>query len=128
MAVRGRSVVLRGLPAEQTALPVRRTQQSCGQRGLETFCSLSVLPETGLVQLPVLFYPELLDVRVDGEAAPFLPLVDRTYALVGLRLPPGRHEISLKLDGYRTHKFRVYVPVDQKSCTGMPGPGAPCMQ
>ena len=98
-AVRGRSVVLRGLPAEQTALPVRRTQQSCGQRGSETFCSLSVPPETGLVQLPVLFYPELLDVRVDGEAAPFLPLVDRTYALVGLRLPPGRHEISIRFEG-----------------------------
>jgi hypothetical protein len=99
MAVRARSVVLRGLPAEQTALPVSRTQQSCSQRGLETFCSLSVPPEAGLVQLPVLFYPELLDVRVDGQAAPFLPLVDRTYALVGLRLPPGRHEISVRFEG-----------------------------
>ena len=30
-----------------------------------------------------------------------------------LNLSPGRHEITLKLDGYRTHHFRVYVPVDQ---------------
>jgi hypothetical protein len=28
-------------------------------------------------------------------------------------VPPGRHEITLKLDGYRTHKFHVYVPVGE---------------
>jgi hypothetical protein len=48
--------------------------------------------------------------------------VDNYYAGVGddfdgifqrLYLPPGRHAISLKLDGYRTHTFRVYVPVDE---------------
>ena len=44
--------------------------------------------------------------------------VDNYYAGVGddfdgifqrLSVPPGRHEITLKLDGYRTHTFRVYV-------------------
>jgi hypothetical protein len=31
----------------------------------------------------------------------------------GLYLEPGPHEIALRLDGYRTHVFRVYVPLDQ---------------
>ena len=29
-----------------------------------------------------------------------------------LNVPPGRHEITLKLEGYRTQHFKVYVPVD----------------
>src|SRR5262249_46258117 len=29
-----------------------------------------------------------------------------------LNLPAGRHEITLKLEGYRTHKIRLYVPLD----------------
>jgi hypothetical protein len=29
-----------------------------------------------------------------------------------LHVAPGRHEIALKLEGYRTHRMRVYVPYD----------------
>jgi hypothetical protein len=29
-----------------------------------------------------------------------------------LRLAPGRHDIALKLDGYRSQTFKVYVPYD----------------
>jgi hypothetical protein len=61
--------------------------------------------------LRVIVDPEKTRVYVDnyyaGVADDFDGIFQRLY------LPPGRHEISLKLDGYRTHKFRVYVPVDQ---------------
>jgi hypothetical protein len=61
--------------------------------------------------LRVIVDPEQTRVYVDnyyaGIADDFDGIFQRLY------LPPGRHEISLKLDGYRTHKFRVHVPVDQ---------------
>jgi hypothetical protein len=67
-------------------------------------------------------YGDSGSLRVIVDPAKTRVYVDNYYAGVAddfdgifqrLYLPPGRHEISLKLDGYRTHKFRVYVPVDQ---------------
>ena len=51
------------------------------------------------MQLPVLFYPDLLDVRIDGQAARYLALPDRPYVLVGVELPPGRHDVTVRFRG-----------------------------
>jgi len=61
--------------------------------------------------LRVIVDPEQTRVYVDGYYAGIADDFDGIFQR--LYVPPGRHEISLKLDGYRTHKFRVYVPVDQ---------------
>jgi hypothetical protein len=97
--VRLRSAVIGGLPAERTALPITSTQQGCTRAGLATTCRVSVPREAGLVQLPVLFYPGLLEAQVDGQTAPYLPLSHRGYVLVGLQLPPGEHRISVRFEG-----------------------------
>jgi hypothetical protein len=61
--------------------------------------------------LRVIVDPEQTRVYVDGYYAGIADDFDGIFQR--LYLPPGRHEISLKLDGYRSHRFRVYVPVDQ---------------
>jgi hypothetical protein len=61
--------------------------------------------------LRVIVDPEQTRVYVDGYYAGIADDFDGIFQR--LSVPPGRHDISLKLDGYRTHKFRVYVPVDQ---------------
>jgi PEGA domain-containing protein len=61
--------------------------------------------------LRVIVDPEQTRVYVDGYYAGIADDFDGIFQR--LSIPPGRHEITLKLDGYRTHKFRVYVPVDQ---------------
>jgi hypothetical protein len=58
--------------------------------------------------LRVIVDPVKTRVYVDGYYAGIADDFDGIFQR--LSLPPGRHEISLKLDGYRTHKFRVYVP------------------
>ena len=59
----------------------------------------------------VIAEPQQTRVYVDGYYAGIADDFDGIFQR--LSIPPGRHEITLKLDGYRTHKFRVYVPVDQ---------------
>lgn len=60
-------------------------------------------------------------VRVQVEPEQTRVLVDGYYAGVAddfdgvfqrLYVSPGRHEIQLRLDGYRTHRVRVYVAAD----------------
>ena len=80
-------------------MPVNLTQQACRQSGPETACGISGPVEAGLVQLPVLFYPDLLDVRVDGLSASYHPTAYEGYLLVGLQLPSGSHDVRVRFRG-----------------------------
>jgi len=57
--------------------------------------------------LRVIVDPEKTRVYVDNYYAGVADDFDGIFQR--LSVPPGRHEITLKLDGYRTHTFRVYV-------------------
>ena len=48
------------------------------------------------------------DVYVDGYYAGIVDDYDGLFQR--LRIPPGRHEITVKLEGYRTHRMKVFVP------------------
>lgn len=61
--------------------------------------------------LRLIVKPEETRVYVDGYYAGIVDDFDGIFQR--LNLQPGRHELALKLDGFRTHRFRVYVPVDQ---------------
>ena len=60
--------------------------------------------------LRIIVEPEKTRVYVDGYYAGIVD--DFDGILQRLNVPPGRHEITLKLEGYRTQHFKVYVPVD----------------
>ena len=60
--------------------------------------------------LRIIVDPEKTRVYVDGYYAGIAD--DFDGILQRLNVPPGRHEITLKLEGYRTQHFKVYVPVD----------------
>jgi hypothetical protein len=59
----------------------------------------------------VLVEPSETRVYVDGYYAGVVDDFDGIFQR--LNLAPGRHEISLRLDGHRTQNFKVYVPYDQ---------------
>lgn len=60
--------------------------------------------------LRIIVEPEKTRVYVDGYYAGIAD--DFDGILQRLNVPPGRHDITLKLEGYRTQHFKVYVPVD----------------
>jgi hypothetical protein len=82
-------------------------------------------------------YPDIAgSVRVIVEPTKTKVYVDEYYAGVvddfdgmfqRLNLKPGRHDVTLKLDGYETHKVKLYVPLDgtikikHKMVKGTPG-------
>jgi len=65
-------------------------------------------PNVGSVR--VIVEPEKTKVYVDGSYAGVADDFDGIFQR--LHLSTGRHEITLKLNGYRTQRFRVYVPVN----------------
>jgi hypothetical protein len=75
--------------------------------------------------LRVLVEPRDTRVYVDGYFAGIADDFDGLFQR--LHVSPGRHEISLRLDGHRTQNLKVYVPWDQtlkihhKMVPGQPG-------
>jgi hypothetical protein len=58
----------------------------------------------------VMVEPRDTRVYVDGYYAGIADDFDGIFQR--LNLAPGRHDVSLRLDGYRTHNVKVYVPYD----------------
>jgi hypothetical protein len=89
-------VVVPGL----TLRPVAETQRDCRQTGATTSCLVSV-PARTLAQLPVLFYPDLLHVTVDGRRASYLPTREGDRLLAAVDLDQGAHEVRATFRGLR---------------------------
>ena len=94
-------LILRGLAPAHTAVPLRVTQPAitCIHLEGDVHCHITIPPDATLVQLPVLFTPDMVDVRVNGSAAPVVPLRDRHYVLAGLRLSPGSYDVRAHFRG-----------------------------
>ena len=99
LAISVQSLLVQNLNRNANTLPLKDTESRCSRKGVETYCALSIPPTVSVVQLPALFYPNLLDVRVDGIRVAYLPLVHRQYLLVGVPIQPGFHNISVKFTG-----------------------------
>jgi hypothetical protein len=65
----------------------------------------------GAASMRVQVDPEQTKVYVDGYYAGVVDDYDGIFQR--LNMSPGRHEIMLKLDGYRTYRVRVYASPDQ---------------
>jgi len=61
--------------------------------------------------LRLLVEPDQARVYVDGYYAGIVDDFDGLFQR--LNISPGRHEIMFKLEGFRTYRVRVYVPLDQ---------------
>lgn len=96
LAIRVRSIVLT-TRSQDTGTPVERVQPFCTQVGTKTICKLTT---SGIVQLPILYYPRLLNITVDGENVPYYPLPYLNgLVLSGVTVKPGMHDITFNFQG-----------------------------
>lgn len=93
------SLNLAHLSSISSVMPVLLTQPNCAQNKTKTNCHIVVSPEVSWVQLPVFYYPDLLQVRVNGKQVSYFPLGYEDFVLVGLKLQPGFYDISVEFKG-----------------------------
>jgi hypothetical protein len=82
-------------------VPVHDLLPHCGQSAGTVSCQVAITGRATNVQLPILFYPDLLDIRADGQPAPYFSLPDHGYVLASVRLEPGVHELTARFVGLR---------------------------
>ncbi|EAZ92657.1 hypothetical protein CY0110_23861 [Crocosphaera chwakensis CCY0110] len=98
--IRVKKLSLDGMLPKHTLIPVTETEDNCQQQGVTTVCKITVTEEANIVQLPVLYYPDMLKVRVNGKTSkrPFA-VHYRDYNLTGLDLEPGTYDIHATFHG-----------------------------
>ena len=101
LAIKVNNISIKGIPpVKYSIVPVSAIQQNFHQKGGKVVGEVSVLKAAQIVQLPVLFYPHLLEIKADSKIVNYsaVPL-PYTYTLVGLQLPVGTHQISVSFVG-----------------------------
>ncbi len=84
---------------ELPVVTLSETRESFQQKGAKKIAQLLIDNEEKTIQISVLFYPNLIQVKVDGKSAAYSTVLYNDYALVSLRLAPGSHTISVIFTG-----------------------------
>ncbi|MBU0761597.1 MAG: hypothetical protein KKD39_01100 [Candidatus Altiarchaeota archaeon] len=73
--------------------------EDCKKRGTIKECSIEVTRQR-IVQLPILYSPEMLSIEVNGEKLNYFPVVtEKPYMLAGINLPPGKYFVTAEFTG-----------------------------
>lgn len=82
--------VLTGFLKPGLAMEVGQTQQHCQQMNEETTCTLMVPPATRLVELPIYYYPKMLNVFLNGKPVKYYSVFYKSYLITGIAPEPGK--------------------------------------
>ncbi|MGK7941878.1 MAG: 6-pyruvoyl-tetrahydropterin synthase-related protein [Crocosphaera sp.] len=98
--IRVKRLSFEGMSPKHTVIPVSQTQDQCQQQGVSTLCEITVTEKAQVVQLPILYYRDMLKVWIDGQRSqrPFA-VHHHDYNLTGLTLEPGTHNIRVTFHG-----------------------------
>ncbi|MEA5510375.1 6-pyruvoyl-tetrahydropterin synthase-related protein [Crocosphaera sp. UHCC 0190] len=88
-----------GISPENTVIPLETTKDKCTQQGIKTLCEVSVGEKAQVVQLPVLYYSRMQQIKINGQLVEYFPVNYYDYNLVGVRLKPGNYQIQAIFTG-----------------------------
>lgn len=76
------------------------TEKFCHQQNNFTICDLSLSPSTQLIELPSLFYPDMLDVKLNGMPAHYYNVMDHQKLMTFIAGKPGKiNHITIQFRG-----------------------------
>lgn len=84
---------------QKNFLDLEQTRNSCTQRKAVRVCRINLKADFPFVQLPILYYPDMIHLTMDGRRIVYFPLPYRDKALVGVQMGPGNHEIRCQFIG-----------------------------
>ncbi|MGL5034129.1 MAG: hypothetical protein ACRC6M_10060 [Microcystaceae cyanobacterium] len=97
--LRTKSVYFEGLSPKNTLIPVEQTKNLCKQEGTITECLVGIPKSINTIQLPILYYPKMQKVWVDGQSTEAFSTNYRDFNLVSLELPQGQHQVRVQFVG-----------------------------
>jgi hypothetical protein len=96
------SLVLTGFQQSSKTLDVKSAQPFCQQQKTLTICKMAVSPTVQLIELPILYYPKVLDITLNGKSIPYKGVVYNNHILTGITPESGKNNIiTIRFIGLR---------------------------
>jgi hypothetical protein len=93
-------VVLSGFQNPDEFIGLRQSESACEQKQSQTICQFHVASEIKLIELPVIYYPELLNVTLNGRVIPYGSILYGNVLLTTIKPIPGVvNTISIEFRG-----------------------------
>lgn len=86
-------IMLGGFLNPTTTLGVDQVKQHCQQQKEETVCKIDVPTSTHLIELPILYYPGLLNISVNGKVVSYKRVLRQDRLIAGIIPEPGKTNI-----------------------------------
>jgi hypothetical protein len=100
MVVPADKVMLGGFVKAEQLMDVSKVQPYCQQQGIFTQCKLYVPKGTELLELPLVYYPRMLEVKVDNKPSAYIGVLNASTLLAGVKPIPGKiNTISFQFTG-----------------------------
>lgn len=94
------SIILTGFMKPAEKLDVAQMQPYCQQKNTVTDCKLNVPSSIHLLELPVLYYPNLLSVKVNGVSVSYQGVLNHGYLMTGIVPQAGKiNSIQVRFRG-----------------------------
>ena len=97
-----KKLVLSGFLKPKETLNVKQVRSLCKQQNTTTVCNIDVPTTTKLIELPILYYPKLLDIRLNGKSVPYQSVLYQDYLIAGITPLAGKtNQIVIRFEGLR---------------------------
>ena len=93
-------IVLTNFIKPSEFLPVEQVEKNCKQDGIDTICNIQVSRGIQLLELPILFYPDMQRILLNGKLIPYISVFHQKYLLAGI-VPKANqmNEIKIQFTG-----------------------------
>ncbi|TAK72025.1 MAG: hypothetical protein EPO11_10605 [Gammaproteobacteria bacterium] len=88
-----KGILLTGFFKPNEVLDIQQVQPHCQQERKNTVCTLTVPPSVHLVELPILYYPDLLSVTINGKSVPYQSVLYQGRLVTGIIPQPEQSEV-----------------------------------
>jgi hypothetical protein len=81
-------------------LDVKQMQPLCTQHKIDTVCELMAPKNLRLIELPVLYYPQLLQVHLNGRSVPYMAVLYKNRLMTAIEPEAGKaNKIEIRFTG-----------------------------
>lgn len=93
-------IVIGGLFDSKKVLDVDAVKNDCHEEKANTQCKILVPSNVRLLELPIFYYPDLLNITLNGKPIPYISVLHHNRLLVGIMPNPGTlNTIEVKFQG-----------------------------
>ena len=92
-------VILGGYLNTQHFMLLDKVEKHCHIENQDVLCQLDIPANIREVELPLLFYPEMLNITINNKTVPYYSVLHENRALVMIKPSAGQNEIRMRFTG-----------------------------